>query len=195
MLQDGDEGPLPEVQGLVREISPPPDLENRIVGELNRRGYLKRKRTNMMTLFAVAASMATFAVGYTLGSRNEAVMDSTREYALLLYAGPDFVQAPADDPDRHVRTYSAWGTDLARRGLLTDAGELGADSWLLREDGSTTDFSSARGAQPEGELTGFFLVRSRDATQALEIARTHPHLRNRGTIALREIVTGQTPAR
>jgi len=103
-------------------------------------------------------------------------------YLLLLYESPRYDPGGAT-PEELVAEYSAWAGDLAQRGQLVDAAELGPEEQLL---GGVAE--STRAAA--GGITGFFLVRAADPKAAAAIAATCPHLKYGGTVAVRPLREG-----
>lgn len=189
-MSDGDEqaGPM-DVSSLTTEVKPPRQLEERVVDELRRRRLLSR-RSGWTWLVAAAAAAVMFAAGYGVATiRAGNAPPQTSEFALLLYEGSAFIDAPADDPRRHVRTYSSWAARVADDGALVNAGELAEEPWLLDWDATSDSVTTSSDTAPSGVLSGFFIVRAASIDEALVLAETHPHLRNRGQIELRQIVT------
>lgn len=189
---------LPE---LPREMQPPPWLETQVVASLRSEGLLaSRRRRVSRAIVGVAAALIIFAGGVGAGLRLADVGpgDATSgpvggQYALLLYDGPDFERAPPDDPTMYVREYGSWASNLAQRGALDGAGELGPGAIALDQgdDGEVVErpVSSANSGTP----SGFFLIRAEDPTSALSLTRTHPHLGHGGRIDVHPVVGGERP--
>ena len=85
--------------------------------------------------------------------------------------------------DELVGEYQAWAEGLATQGRLAGANHLGTDTglWLEGNDVSTTS------AAVSWHISGYFVIRAQDLTDATNVARTAPHLKYGGAIELREI--------
>ena len=116
----------------------------------------------------------------------ERVAHAGEDYLLLLHEPAGFVDPT--DPREHaaiVERYSRWATVLGERCHGGD--ELEPGGLELR----------ARGAEPTpspaGErIGGYFLLSVRDRAEALELARTCPHLEQGGWVELRRIARSDT---
>jgi hypothetical protein len=94
-----------------------------------------------------------------------------QEFALLLYGGP------AAAGDGRAAEYGAWARDLARAGRAVSGERLSDDALI-----------AGRAVNDPLPLRGFFIIAARDAGEALELARRHPHARD-GTVVVRPINT------
>lgn len=174
---------------LPREAVPPPTLEDTLVRALAARGLLGRLmpaagRYQRWGLAAAAAVMLFFG-GYAIGlGGNEGPAPELPRFALLLYEGPEYRTAPVGQEGQRVREYTAWAAELGARGQL-EAGEKLTDeaNLLVGPDGVVSRPASAGGPQ----LAGFFVIRALDMGAAIEIARTSPHLRYKGSVVIRAI--------
>jgi hypothetical protein len=82
-----------------------------------------------------------------------------------------------------VKEYRGWSVRMRSEGHGLGGEKLAAGGWRLLGDSAV-----ALGPPPEGfVLGGYFLLQARDDAQALEIARTHPHLKHGGRMVLRRI--------
>ncbi len=107
-------------------------------------------------------------------------------YLLLLHEPPELLAGagPAEIA-AVVERYGRWARELGERGKLA-AGEKLVDEagWILRSSGAGVTVEE----RPErGGIGGFFVVRARDAEEALALTRTCPHLEQGGWIELRPI--------
>jgi hypothetical protein len=161
--------------GEQRESSP--ELEARVHASLRRqradtvRGLSRRARVAVaaLVLLVAAASLVRLWPG-------AAAADGPR-YLLLLYEGSRFDRGGATREQR-VREYAAWAGELAQRGKLVEASELGDEERLLSGAGESTRAAA-------GAISGFFIVRAADMTEAAAIASTCPHLKYGGEVAVR----------
>jgi hypothetical protein len=161
--------------------SHPPELERRVVDALKARGLIRPRRS--FPTFAVAAALAVFVSGVGLGRATMAPVvapdPGARVFALLLYPGTGVAPTP-EAVQARVREYGQWARELRSRGQMIGGEKLKA--------ASAVHLGGAPNGSDAGEsLQGFFLVRARTLADAERIARTCPHLRHGGAIALREV--------
>jgi hypothetical protein len=86
-----------------------------------------------------------------------------------------------------VGEYRDWAQRLDAEKRLVSAEKLGTDSRWLAPDGSQLAIDQAE------IVSGFFLLRARDYDEALQLARSSPHLKYGGTIEVRAIESTSTP--
>ena len=155
---------------LPREMMPPPLVRENL--RENLRVNLHQNRRSNVWYVAVAASMviAAFTAGRITAPR-PAVSATGQRFALLLYAGG------TGGGDDRAAEYGAWAVDARRAGRAV-SGERLADAALV---------AGAAFADP-APLRGFFIVQAKDAAEALELAKRHPHARD-GTVVVRPIDT------
>ncbi len=161
------------LRALPREADPPPALEERVVEALRARNLLAARRSPWARrLLQAAAAVALFVAG--LGAGRATVTQSTHPegpvFLLLLYAGPT-----GGDEAARVHEYGSWALSLRREGRLVGAERLGSEHRLLGDAG------------PEAPPRGYFLVRASGMDEALEIARTCPHLRHGGSVTVQPV--------
>jgi len=174
------------------EAVPPRGLKGRITQSLRDRGLLRSTRPGWRrvgrTVGAIAAAILLFATGVGIGRRSVTPARDTRpSYMLLLYEGRDFDldRSRPGDLAAHEAEYDAWARGLKARGVGVQGRALALTAHVLR--------NTPRGVQVETEdagrddIDGFFIIRVSDEAEAVAIARTHPHLRHGGWIALRPI--------
>ncbi|HEU5171134.1 MAG TPA: YciI family protein [Gemmatimonadales bacterium] len=167
--------------GDLRDMEPPPRLEDRVVSTLRARGLLggpwRRLLRRGAWPAALAAGLLLFAGGFVLGRGAGAAgpAEGLQQYTLLLYDPPEFNPAGVAESEL-VSEYRGWAGDLAKRGRLVGGERLGESGWTL-------------GGDPGGlPLGGYFVIAARDSAEALAIARTCPHIRYGGRISVRPIV-------
>jgi hypothetical protein len=176
------------LRDLDRDIAPPDLLKHRVIGTLRERGVLRKTRRPLWRpLGAIAAALVLFAAGVGVGRRSPAlVADRTPSYALLLYEGRDFDQhTPVPT---YVAEYSAWAGSLRERGVLVSGRALDPSSRLMRDSLGVVTMEGRDVTTDEGTMAGFFIVHASSEAEAEAIARTCPHLKHGGRIALRRIV-------
>jgi hypothetical protein len=174
------------LHALARDAAPSAQLEPRVVEALRVRGLIAPRRRRAW-ITATAAGVAGLVLGAVAGRATVAPsgrpsVPEGRSFALLLHPGAGL--DPAESAARaRVIEYGTWARGLAADGRLLTGQKLKDPVRMLRPAGAVT----AGQSDPEGRLLGFFLVRARTMEEAEDIARSCPHLRHGGTIALREI--------
>ena len=158
------------LQSLPREMTPPPHVRVRLASDVR---SWPRARTSAWRAAAAACLLAAaFAAGRVTAPRTAAAPPPAGpKFALLLYGGG------GSGGDDRAAEYGAWATDARRNGRQV-SGERLADASL--QAGAPLE-----GVQP---VRGFFIVQARDAADALDLARRHPHARS-GTVVVRPIDT------
>jgi hypothetical protein len=174
------------LRALPREQPPPPGLEARVVEALRGRGLIAPRRPRVWVA-SLAAALAGLVCGIavsrgTVREPGRPPAAEGRSYALLLYPGAALETSAADEHAR-VEEYRSWARGLAAQGRLVSGEKLQRPVRLLRAAMPV----AVEDADPHGRMQGFFLVRAPSLEEAEAIARSCPHLRHGGAIALREI--------
>lgn len=170
---------------LAREEAPAPNLEERVVGALRaERGVASRRKPWTVRPVALGAAAATliFVVGLGIGSRGRPSTSQPTElprFALFLYEAPSSIGGG----DEHVAEYKAWVREIAKRGRLITGEKLQDRGLLLSALGSEERLVESA----DGILSGYFVIQASSLVEALEVARSCPHLRHHGRISLRPI--------
>jgi len=138
----------------------------------------------------MAAAILLFATGVGIGRRWVMPARDTRpSYLLLLYEGRDF-QLDRSRPEAiaaYETEYAAWAAGLRARGLGVQGRALALTAHVLHDTPLGVRVDSGDAVSAQGVIDGFFIIRVTDEAEAVAIARTHPHLRHGGWIALRPI--------
>jgi hypothetical protein len=177
---------------LEREAVPPRGLKGRIIQSLRDRGLLRSTRPVWRrmgrTVGAIAAAILLFVTGVGIGRRSVMpAADSRPSYILLLYEGRDFDldRSRPGDLAAHEAEYDAWARGLKARGVGVQGRALALTAHVLHDTPQGVQVES--GAVGRDDIDGFFIIHVTDEAEALSLARTHPHLRHGGWIALRPI--------
>jgi len=191
-----DDGLSPEEQQLLsragRDREPPPELLDRILRDLRNRGLLAAapKTHPRRAVLQLLATAAVFVLGLWIGraAHTPQPASATNEprFMLLLYADDDFREGTAADARRRVREYGDWARALARQGRLIAGDELAGDGRQITSSGTS---DAVPHPQFRDEPRGYFVIVARDEASAMQIAATCPHLRHRGRVVVRRIVT------
>lgn len=189
MSGENEEARMPDENlGRLRESPEVPSaLEERVVNSLRAAGRLapeeRMRRWSRRHWLGVAAGIAAGFAGGLMLPRGSAAASGPR-WMVLLYEDEHYRPAEPGHEAERVDAYRRWADDLARRGLLVDAGELAPSSTLLAGPG-LPDLP----ARPVGSLaTGFFVIAAADAADAERIARECPHLGFGGRLEVRAVV-------
>ncbi len=172
----------PALSELRQDRDPPPELKARVIERLESRGLL-RPRPTARWGWAIAAGIALFSAGVGLGrSAGQSASPAGQRYALLLYDPAGFDRSVPEE--NLVEEYRNWAISLGDK--LSMGEKLSEEERLLRQDDSERRPNSAEG--PAGPLGGLFIIRAGTLDEAMAIARSCPHLKHGGVIAVREIV-------
>jgi hypothetical protein len=171
-----------ELERLRQEVAPPPEMEAGLVARLEREGLISRRPVSRRWLapLAVAAAAGLFALGGYWSRAPE--RPAGPRYVLFVEVGPG--QAVTGDALlSRIREYRDWSVRMRASGHGLGGEKLAGGGWSLEGD-------SAQDLPPRSdgfETGGYFLLQARDDAEALEIARTHPHLKHGGRMVLRRI--------
>lgn len=198
--------PAEGVPDLPREIDPPPELEDRVVAELDRRGLLAAgaapRTTLRRNLLAVAASIALLVVGFLAGRAtvpapgegSGAAAVAERRYALLLYETDGYRAASGAEEIARYHEYSRWVAEARARDQFVTGEDLAvARGWVIEPAG--TEVRARPGVAPAtgAPLSGIFLITARDDEHARDLAKSLPHLRHGGQVVIQEVVPTDEP--
>jgi len=157
--------------------APSPELEARVRASLSQRRTGAVRGPSRRAWVAVAGLALVVAAGSLIRLWPGAAATDGPRYLLLLYEGSRFDPAGATH-EQLVGEYAAWARGLAERGKLVEASELGEEERLMSGAGEST-------RAPAGAISGFFIVRAADMTDAAAIAATCPHVKYGGEVAVR----------
>jgi hypothetical protein len=176
-----NDGRSTDLNGLPREMAPPAALRDRLESDLRRRGmvitvrprYARLAATILLPLLCAAAGFGAGRLSQPADSVAVRHGDRQPHFILLLYGGAG---SPADNS---VREYGDWARRLAATGAEVTGEKLADESGLL--------VGAPLGSSAGADLRGFFIVQAADATQAQQLAVSHPHVKRGGTIVVRRI--------
>lgn len=138
-----------------------------------------RRRRILATAATVLLVVSAYLLGRVRAGGVRPLLEGSRYVLLLRETG---VQ-PARDDRSQVSEYRDWANRMARGGKL----ELGEK---LADEGAVVAAQAIDGRVPaaSGVVTGFFIVTARSLQEAMDIARSCPHLRHGGSIEVRRII-------
>jgi hypothetical protein len=179
------------------DLSPPGDLEDRVVARLHQARLLERpaKEKDMTSihlrwglaatvLLAAGVWAGTLVPGAAAPEAAPAVADARPAFALMLYEDANYqAPAPGEEHAARVAEYSAWARQLAAAGNLVDGAELLEGGVLLRHGAPRAEGTPMAA---EGVLAGYFVIRAASLEEAEKIAADCPHLGYGGTVSLRQ---------
>lgn len=189
---------LERYASLPREMNPPAELETAVAGELRRQGLIGTQRTQRTRAWGwpglawvAAPALATLALGLFIGmSWVQETTGPTGElprYLLILRSGDDY--QPEVSGGTRGMEYADWAMNKLPHGAFLSGEELNETGWVLHQTGETVRSDRADfGTELREPVAGFFLIRAKDDDDAVELARTTPHLKYGGTVELRPIV-------
>ena len=151
----------------------PAGLEDAVAASLRARGLVRSGRRRLVALAGGATLAVAVAIAVVIGARAPSAPTGPR-FMLLLYEGPEF---GGGHQTSHVAEYAAWARSVRARGIDIQGEKLKAGEHVL-----------GQGAQKPNELLGgWFVLFAHDQVEAVEIARSCPHLAHGGMISVREI--------
>jgi hypothetical protein len=111
------------------------------------------------------------------------------KFMLLLHEDPSgFAELSPQDIETVVREYTAWRVRLAEEGRVVGGEKLADEGgrWLTAPDGAVRVVDGPF-AEAKEVIGGYFMVQAADYGEAVQVARTCPHLRYGGRIELRQV--------
>lgn len=172
---------------LDRDVTPPDILKGQVTDTLRSRGYLRPSRSRLWrNVMALAAALFVFVLGRETGkaSAPPTTHDSRLTYVLLLYEDSTFDRSNPEAS--YVAEYTAWADTLRQRNQMVDGMPLEPTSVILTAGGSAD-----RAIESDaGVMSGFFIIKAASQEEAVAIARTCPHLRHGGRVAVRPVPSG-----
>ena len=196
------------LRALAGEPEPSPQLEDRLMADLKRRGAIRADGGWIMkvskTFVAAIVVAAAFVGGFVMGGRGEtatppvevaAPSGDAPQYMLLMFtrvapspSAESQPREPADGGESYraiVAEYRQWAIDRENEGRLVSAEKLAADTRVMTGRGS--DLRIASSANTDRMLGGYFLITAPSLDAAIELAKTHPHLKYGGEVEVRPI--------
>ena len=218
MNHDRDPSPWKD---LPHEMSPPPELEQRVTDELHERGLLRRKESSVRRrLWAAAAAVALLAAGFLLGRSTHvesgsavgSVETAPGKYALLLYETEGYDRPSGPEAVTRYGEYSRWVAEASRREDLAEQvrqvaeararGQFVTGEDLRVDEGRVIAPGKAGprvepGVEPgaSAPLSGVFVITARDYEHAVSLAAELPHLTHGGRVVVQRIVPTEQPPR
>lgn len=176
-----------QLRELQKTPAPPPSLEQDVAAALRNKGLLSAPRRETPRWWLLAASAAAcvlsfFLGGYTLRPHvTSKPADSRPRFMLLLQAFPNIPAPGTPESAPIVAEYSQWAAQLHASGNFVGGEELARTA--LKISGASGQSVSDQSS----EVNGYFLIAAANAQEALDIARTCPHLRHGGNVLVQQI--------
>lgn len=119
--------------------------------------------------------------------------DNRPAFMFLLYDSPTDDALASMSPEEIqaiVQRYKAWGDGLAEQGRLVGSDKLAdGEGRVLRSTDAGVRVLDGPFAEAREVIGGYFTVRADDYDEAVEIARTCPHVELGGTVEVRRVDT------
>jgi hypothetical protein len=166
---------------------PPSALEGRVIDALRRRGAFGLQRRWHRWIVLSATGVLLFVTGWA-SARLELgrfAHHARPRFALLLERGEEATGVGPAEESRQAKDYREWASRLSGSNHRVE-GERLAD--IGKELVSRNENEIPWSLGPDG-VRGYFLVSARDLQEAVEIARSCPHLKYGGRIEVRPIDT------
>ncbi len=199
------------LRSLGGDVDPSPELEDRVVADLKRRGAIRANGGWIMKISKTAAAAiviaAAFAGGFVMGSRGETApqptevatttpsTDAANQYMLLMFTRVDPARSagaadetePMNEEAYHtiIHEYRQWALDREKEGRLVSAEKLADETRVMTGRGD--QMVIATDAHTDRALGGYFLITAPTLDDAIALAKTHPHLKYGGEVEVRPI--------
>jgi len=199
-LSDAEETAL---RALAGDRTPTPGLEDRVVTELKRRGHIRANGGWIMkstkAIAAAAVLGVVFVAGLATGLRSTTTKPAPTEHAVTSPAGEQYMLLMYMRGAQHreeraepsaayaaiVAEYRDWAVAREREGRLVSAEKLSDETRVMTAHGGET--AIVQTADTDRVLGGYFLITARSLDEAIEIAKSHPHLKYGGEVEIRPV--------
>jgi hypothetical protein len=182
------ETPLPpELAASLRKLRTPTlpsaELYAHVADGLRERGAFRPWIRNWRSVAGIAAALIVAFVGGRATRAPAAEPESVpgTDYVMLLLNTPAPNIPSGQTEMEGVAEYRDWATPFARAGRMTFGDEFAPSRYLV-------DTAGARAAEVAAGVAGMFDIRAADVDVALEIARTLPHVRQGGVVAVQPLM-------
>jgi hypothetical protein len=197
-LSDAEQTALRALGG---DVAPSPELEGRVVAALKQRGDIRANggwimKSTRAVAVAVIAGLV-FVAGFAVGNRGEAETPVTatsgspagNQYMLLMYSSTalhDEERAmPEADITAIIAEYRDWAIAREQEGRLVSAEKLSDETRVMTAHDANVEIAASSGS--ERVLGGYFLITAPSLDDAIELAKSHPHLKYGGEVEVRPI--------
>jgi hypothetical protein len=111
------------------------------------------------------------------------------EYMLILHESTTgFADMSAEDIENVIAEYMAWSQSVAEKGKMVGGNKLRDEGGrMLTASGGTLRVTDGPFAEAKEVIGGYFIISADDYDDAVETARSCPHLTYGGRIELRQI--------
>jgi hypothetical protein len=154
------------------------------------------RRASIWMGAGLAAGLLIGVLGSPLLREETALNGPSEAEFVLLFRRDALAADPAPGPTltRMIDDYTTWREELNDRGVLLASRLLDAESRseLRSADAALSIRQSSPRDDPDGYVSGFFLVRAANLREAESLARGSPHLRYGGSIEVRPVAVPPT---
>ena len=114
-------------------------------------------------------------------------------FMLLLHQSPAmFQQMSPDEIQKIIAKYRAWRDDLVRRNKILGGEKLSNDGGRrIRLEGDRVSVTDGPYAEASEVIGGYFTIEAANYSEAVEVARSCPHLTGRQWIEVRQVDAGK----
>ena len=175
-------------KSLEHTMTPPPHLEQRIIGQLKAEGHIKKKKWSRRLMYEIAASFAAAILLFYGGvlfeqSRSDAgfEIDPNAGYMLILHEDQSF--RPVDEMEMFVE-YSNWMRNTINRGVKISGQELKQEAALVQSDKQVVMLQGDEGER----TTGYFVIEAASMQEAIDVALANPHISYGGIIEVKPFI-------
>jgi hypothetical protein len=178
-MESMDDGIEP-IKEFINSQKPDNALRDRVIARLKRENLIKhhifmKSERLFWIVLVITGVVAGFFGGAQLYTSTSRTAADDSKFLLLLQEDENFSPGEASI-NILIKEYSDWANSLAATGNLVDAEKLADQNVPL---GVVAEHSP--------NVTGYFVIRAGSLEDALNIAKSHPHLKYNGGIQVRQI--------
>lgn len=171
----------------MKEMTPPDYLEKRVVEQLVKEGLIKKSGTvnyYIKVVGSIAAAILIFICGMYLEriiTSPPVEIDPSLGYLLILHEDNSF---QPQDEQAMFQEYSTWMHQVSDAGVKITGQELKYESSVVSGPAKVKQFDGSE----NGKTTGYFIVEAKSMDEAIQIAKTSPHIKYGGSIEVKSFL-------
>ena len=175
---------------LKTNISPPENLEEKVMMKLKSMNLLSRSERKKSYVFKISYSLALLFVGLAIGysinfdrKPTSATAKNKSQYILLLYQNEEL---KGNEKER-IHVYGSWAYKYGAKKIVVGGERLEESGRIISLSGEEISVTEIKSIYDPRITSGYFIIETESYDEAVNIALTCPHIKYGGYIEIREI--------